>query len=103
MRSGILLFCAALLGAAMPGPAPQRIPLVAQRTSPQDLEISGDVPGIPQGGKLFVHYADLSRLTQVTFTVRDDSNFSRPVKLSGVPLDALTAALEQWRSDWRQQ
>jgi hypothetical protein len=93
MRSGILLFCAALLGAAMPGPAPQRIPLVAQRSSPQDLEISGDVPGIPQGEKRFVHYADLSRLAQVTFTVRDDANFSGPVKLSGVPLDALTVAL----------
>ncbi|MGC2299897.1 MAG: cytochrome c [Acidobacteriaceae bacterium] len=93
MRYGILLFCAALLGAALPGPAPQRIPLAAQRTSPQDLEISGDVPGIPQGEKRFVHYAALSGLAQVTFTVRDDANFSGPVKLSGVPLDALTAAL----------
>ena len=93
MRSGILLFCAALLGAATPGPSPQRIPLAAQRSSPQDLEISGDVPGIPQGEKRFVHYADLSLLAQVTFTVRDDANFSGPVKLSGVPLDALTVAL----------
>jgi mono/diheme cytochrome c family protein len=93
MRSGILIFCAALLGAAIPGTAPQRIPLAAQRTSPQDLEISGDVPGIPQGGKRFVGYADLSRLTQVTFTVKNDENFSDPVTLTGVSLDAIMAAL----------
>ena len=93
MRSGILILCAALLGAAIPGTEPQRIPLAAQRSSPQDLEISGDVPGIPQGGKRFVRYEDLSRLTQVSFTVKDDENFSGPVKLSGVSLDVIVAAL----------
>jgi hypothetical protein len=93
MRTGILLVCAALLGAAFSGPGQQRLPLASQRSSPQDLEISGDVPGIAQGAKQFVRYADLSRLTQVTFTIKDDSNFSAPVKLSGVPLDALLPAL----------
>jgi mono/diheme cytochrome c family protein len=93
MRSGILIFCAALLGAAIPGTAPQRIPLAAQRSSPQDLEISGDAPGIPPGVKRFVRYEDLSRLAQVTFTVKDDENFSGPVKLSGVSLDVILAAL----------
>ncbi|MGD0369515.1 MAG: hypothetical protein ABSA94_18850 [Acidobacteriaceae bacterium] len=93
MRSGIFIFCAALLGAAIPGTAPHRIPLAVQRSSPQDLEISGDVPGIPQGGKRFVRYEDLSRLAQVTFTVKNDENFSGPVTLSGVSLDAIMAAL----------
>jgi mono/diheme cytochrome c family protein len=93
MRSGLLLFCAALLGAAIPATAPQRISLEVQRSSPQDLEISGDVPGIPQGAKRFVRYEDLSRLAQVTYTVKDDENFSGPVKLSGVPLDELLRAL----------
>lgn len=93
MRFGIALVCAALLSAAFPGTAKQRLPLAAQRNSPQDLEISGDVPGIPQGEKRFVHYADLIALAQVTFTVRDDANFSSPLKLSGVPLDAVLAAL----------
>jgi mono/diheme cytochrome c family protein len=93
MRSGILIFCAALLGAAIPGTLSPRIPLAPQRNSPQDLEISGDVPGIPQGGKGFVGYADLSRLAQVTFTVKNDENFSNPVTLSGVSLDAIMAAL----------
>jgi mono/diheme cytochrome c family protein len=93
MRSGIVIFCAALLGAAIPGTAPQRIPLAAQRSSPQDLEVSGDVPGIPPGGKRFVGYTDLSRLAQVTFTVKNDENFLDPVTLSGVSLDAIMAAL----------
>ena len=89
MRSGIVIFCAALLGAAIPGTAPQRIPVAAQRSSPQDLEVSGDVPG----GKRFVGYTDLSRLAQVTFTVKNDENFLDPVTLSGVSLDAIMAAL----------
>jgi mono/diheme cytochrome c family protein len=93
MRSGIVIFCAALLGAAIPGTAPQRIPVAAQRSSPQDLEVSGDVPGIPPGGKRFVGYTDLSRLAQVTFTVKNDENFLDPVTLSGVSLDAIMAAL----------
>jgi mono/diheme cytochrome c family protein len=93
MRSGILLLFAALLTAAIPGNAPQRLALAVARSSPQDLEISGDVPGIPQGAKRFVRYEDLSRLPQVAFTVKDDANFSGPVKLSGVDLDELLAAL----------
>ncbi|MGB9028725.1 MAG: hypothetical protein WCC27_01290 [Acidobacteriaceae bacterium] len=93
MRSGMLIFCVALFGAAIPGTGPQRIPLAAQRSSPQDLEISGNVPGIPQGGKRFVGYTDLSRLAQVTFTVKNDENFSAPVTLSGVSLDVIMAAL----------
>ncbi len=77
----------------MAGIGPQRISLAPQRTSPQDLEISGNVPGIPQGAERFVRYEDLSQLAQVTFTVKDDENFSGPVQLTGVPLDELSQAL----------
>ncbi len=93
MRSGLILFCAALLTAVLPGEAPQRLTLAAARGSVQDLEISGDVPGIPAGEKRFVRYEELSRLAQVSFTVKDDTNFSGPVNLSGVLLDDLAAAL----------
>jgi mono/diheme cytochrome c family protein len=93
MRSAFFPFCAVLLSAAIPATAPQRLTLAIERSSPQDLEISGDVPGIPPGAKRFVRYEDLSRLPQVAFTVKDDSNFSGPVKLSGVALDALLRAL----------
>jgi len=87
-----MLMCLAV-AAAVSGAAPEKIPLAAQRSSPLDLEISGDVPGVPQGAKRYVRYADLSKLPQVTFTVRDDENFSAPVQLSGVSLDTLAAAL----------
>jgi mono/diheme cytochrome c family protein len=83
----------ALFAAALPGTTPQRIPLSAQRGSPQDLEISGEAPGVPPGQKRFVRYADLSSLPQVTFTVKDDENFEHPVQLSGVPMDVLIGGL----------
>jgi hypothetical protein len=82
-----------LLAAALPALAPQHLPLSAQRGAAQDLEISGEVPGIPQGQKRYVRYEDLVRLTQVSFTVKDDDNFEHPVQLSGVPLDLLLSAL----------
>jgi len=93
MRFGMLLLCAALVGVAYPLPSPQRLQLATQRNSPQDIEISGDLPGIPPGAKRFLRYEDLSRLAQVSYTVKDDENFSGPVKLSGVSLDVLVDAL----------
>jgi len=93
MRLGLLSIGAVLLASALPGTTSQRLPILAQRSSPQDLEISGEVPGVAAGVKSFVRYADLGSLAQVTLTVKDDENFEHPVKLSGVPLDALIAAL----------
>lgn len=93
MRIGFLLLCTALLSAVLDAPAPQPLPLAAQRSSPQDLEIGGALPGGGPGTPRFLRYEDLSRLPQVTFTVRDDANFPAPVRLSGVPLDELLRAL----------
>lgn len=93
MRTTVILMCLAGLNAALATAAPQHVSLSRQRTSPQDLEISGEVPGISAGEKRFIPYADLSRLPQVTFAVKDDENFDHPVRLSGVSLDALLAAL----------
>lgn len=93
MRLGTMVVGALLLGFVAQAAAPARITLETQRSSPQDLEIAGDVPGIPAGASRFVRYADLAALPQVSFTVKDDSNFSGPVAVSGVPLDALLAAL----------
>jgi hypothetical protein len=93
MRSGLLLMGAALLTASFSGTPPQRLPLLPQRGSGQDLQISGAVPGIAAGQKQFVRYGDLENLPQVTFTVKDDENFEHPVKLSGVSLDALISVL----------
>jgi mono/diheme cytochrome c family protein len=93
MRLGISVVGALLVGLAAHAAVPARIALETQRSSPQDLEISGDVPGIPAGASRFVRYADLRALTQVSFKVKDDSNFDGPVALSGVSLDELLKAL----------
>lgn len=89
-----MLAGAVLLGAvAAVAAGPQHLTLMNQRSSPQDLEITGDLPGMPAEASRFVSYAALSELPQVTDTVRNDENFAGPVQLSGVPLDALLAAL----------
>lgn len=57
-----------------------------QRSSPQDLEISGDLAG-------FVTYADLMKLPQTRFSARGDANFPHGAELSGVSLDDLIRSL----------
>ena len=94
MRWRGMFVSAVVLGAMTARAAgPPHVTLMAQRSSPQDLEISGSVSGLAAGASRFVSYAALSGLPQVTFTVRNDENFSGPVQLSGVSLDTLLAAL----------
>jgi mono/diheme cytochrome c family protein len=93
MRLGTVVIGAMMFGLAAQANALARIALETQRSSAQDLEIAGDVPGIPAGASRFVRYADLSALPQVSFTVKDEANFTGPVAVSGVPLDALLQAL----------
>jgi hypothetical protein len=95
MHKGIIAAVLATAGLALGVHAAvsPKLVLQAQRTSPQDLEITGDVPGIPAGQSRFVRYADLAALKQVSYTVKDDPDFSGAVQLTGVPLDELIAAL----------
>lgn len=65
----------------------------AQRSSPLDLEIAGDLRGSPPGAARYLTRADLLALPQVTYFVKDDSNFTRPTKVSGVPLDEMERRL----------
>ncbi|HVT96752.1 MAG TPA: hypothetical protein VHE33_04545, partial [Acidobacteriaceae bacterium] len=71
----------------------QRVQLLGQRSSPQDLQVSGELPGVPAGQTRFIRYVDLSRLAQVSHRVKDDENFEHAVELTGVPLDVLISAL----------
>jgi hypothetical protein len=73
--------------------ARQRLSMHAERSSVQDLKLSGDIPGQTAASDGFVTYDELSRLPQVTFTVTDDSNFPGKEKLTGVYLDELLKAL----------
>lgn len=97
---------AAIAGAVLPlagaaaglrgvGGAPGKpaLTLYAERQHADDLEIGGDLAGVPHGQTRFVSYADLLRLPQLHVTVTGDENFDHPVQVSGVLLEKLPALL----------
>jgi len=63
------------------------------RRSPSDLEIAGDITGLPAGGARYLARADLLALPQEKFTVRDDRNFDGPTRIGGVSLRELARRL----------
>ena len=67
--------------------------LRAERQSPSDLEVGGDLAGLPPGATRYITREDLLALPQVTYTVTDDSNFTGPARISGVQLEELTRFL----------
>jgi mono/diheme cytochrome c family protein len=77
-------------------PAAHSVPTIksrAARQSSSDLEVGGELPGLPPGGTRYITREDLLALPQVTYTVTDDSNFAGPTKISGVSLEDLARAL----------
>jgi len=64
-----------------------------QRSSPLDLELGGDLQGLPPGATRFVTREDLFALPQVSFTAIHDEKFSGPTRVSGVLLEELVRAL----------
>lgn len=84
-----------LLAMFLPAVAPtshSSIPLYAKRSSPGDLEIGGELAGLPPGATRYLRYDDLLKLPQETVTITDD-NFPRPTKITGVSLAKLAALL----------
>lgn len=67
--------------------------LRVDRQAETDLEIGGDLAGLPPGSTRFVSYKDLLTLPQATYVVSDDDNFEGKVRISGIPLDALARTL----------
>jgi mono/diheme cytochrome c family protein len=65
----------------------------ARRRSLEDLELGGDLTGLPTGTTRYLSREDLLALPQVTYTVTDDPNFTGPTEVSGVPLEDLMRAL----------
>src|SRR5271168_1783157 len=83
----VLLLAAAALAAL---PAQDSTPLLhAARSSPEDLEIDGEIRGAADGSARYVRYEDLLRLPQETYVVNDDTNLPRGTRIGGVPLSAL--------------
>jgi mono/diheme cytochrome c family protein len=75
--------------AEVPAAASSKLTLHETRSSPLDLEVGGDLVGLPSGSLRYLSREDLLTLPQVTFTVSDDSNFTGPTQVSGVPLEEL--------------
>jgi len=67
--------------------------LHSDRMSPSDLELVGELAGLPAGTTRYLTRDDLLRLPQVTYTVTDDTNFQGPTQVSGVLLEELTRKL----------
>jgi mono/diheme cytochrome c family protein len=67
--------------------------LRAARASAADLEVGGELAGLLPGTTRYIAREDLLTLPQMTYTVSDDSNFTGPTKISGVPLKDLVQSL----------
>ena len=63
---------------------PSLLNLYAERSSPFDLEVSGELAGLPAGATRYVARRDLLALPQVTFEAADDANFRAPARVRGV-------------------
>jgi mono/diheme cytochrome c family protein len=73
--------------------AGDKIELKDKKQSSQDLELVGDLPGLPPDSVRFITYEQLNRLPQVDFKVTDDFNFHGPMEIGGVYLDEILKAL----------
>jgi mono/diheme cytochrome c family protein len=60
-----------------------------KRGSGLDLEVRGDLAGLPAGSVRYLSREDLQALPQVSYAVTDDANFSGPVRVRGVELEVL--------------
>jgi len=88
-----------LLGPSRPlrlaNPNASNPPLLAERSSDGDLEIGGELAGLPAGSVRYVRYEDLLQLPQETYTVSDDTNFKGKTEISGVALTTLAKLFGQ--------
>jgi mono/diheme cytochrome c family protein len=71
------------------GPAVVAVKLHEARVSPSDLEVGGELAGLPPGTTRYITRDDLLGLPQVSYTVADDTNFVGPARVSGVLLEEL--------------
>jgi cytochrome c2 len=91
IRAFLLLFASASL-ALLPASDAASI-LEQQRSSAGDLEVGGELAGVPAGAVRYIRYDDLLRLPQEKYTVTDDSNFKGKTEIEGVALDTLGRVL----------
>jgi mono/diheme cytochrome c family protein len=85
----VALDSASRQSASATGNAAAHLALHLARTSPLDLELAGDLAGLPEGAVRYVTREELLALPQVSFTVTGDPNFTAPTAVSGVLLEEL--------------
>jgi len=73
-----------------PGQNNARPQLHERRASALDLEVAGELAGLPPGSVRYLGREDLLVLPQVSYTITDDANFKGPTQVSGVSLEELT-------------
>src|SRR4029077_12941730 len=64
-----------------------------KRRRPSDLEVGGDLAGLPPGSTRHITHEELLAMPQVSFTVTNDTNFTGPTKIRGVKLEELVRSL----------
>jgi mono/diheme cytochrome c family protein len=69
------------------------VKLRAQRSSSGDLELSGDLAGVPAGESRFLTREDLLAVSHSMTISPDDGNFKTPSEVKAVPLEDLAHAL----------
>jgi mono/diheme cytochrome c family protein len=67
--------------------------LNAARHAASDLEVGGDLAGLPAGSTRYVALDALLALPLKSYTVTDDASFAGATKISGVPLEQLAGLL----------
>jgi mono/diheme cytochrome c family protein len=95
-------FCAAESARAQPNTAPLAAlsrKLRAQRSSPVDLEMRGDLPGVPRGESRFLTRDDLLAASHPMAYRAEDGGFFIRTQIVGIPLDDLARALGVPTSD----
>ena len=63
--------------------------LLPARSSPSDLELGGELAGLPVGTKRYIRRETLLALPQVNYKVSDDANFTGAMEITGVALEKL--------------
>ena len=63
------------------------------RSSELDLEVGGELAGLPAGAVRYITREDLKAMPQVSYRVTDDANFDGAVQVSGVELEVLAQKL----------
>jgi mono/diheme cytochrome c family protein len=63
------------------------------RSSALDLEVGGELAGLPVGAVRYLTRENLKAMPQVSYRVTDDANFDGAVQISGVELEVLAHTL----------